>query len=320
MAAASRCWPPAVCWRGHVVISHDIFRLPPTDAAPPMNPSTMTTLPHDRTAYFISDGTGITAETFGMSLLSQFDDLKTRNVRLPFTDSPAKAHEAVARINLAAQNDGRRPLVFSTLANPEISGIVQTANAEYLDLIGTFVQRLEGELGRKASRGVGQFHRIKSPDAYQARIDAINFSLSHDDGQQHAELGTADVILVGVSRCGKTPTSLYLSIQHGIKAANYPLIPEDFDRMRLPEVLYQYKHKLFGLTITPERLHEVRSERRPDSRYASLENCREEVRQAESMMRREGVSMLSTTTKSIEEIAATILTVIEMDDVVPPIV
>ena len=240
--------------------------------------------------------------------------------RLPFTDSPAKAHEAVARINLAAQNDGRRPLVFSTLANPEISGIVQTANAEYLDLIGTFVQRLEGELGRKASRGVGQFHRIKSPDAYQARIDAINFSLSHDDGQQHAELGTADVILVGVSRCGKTPTSLYLSIQHGIKAANYPLIPEDFDRMRLPEVLYQYKHKLFGLTITPERLHEVRSERRPDSRYASLENCRDEVRQAESMMRREGVSMLSTTTKSIEEIAATILTVIEMDDVVPPIV
>ena len=320
MAAASRCWPPAVCWRGHVVISHDIFRLPPTDAAPPMNPSTMTALPHDRTAYFISDGTGITAETFGMSLLSQFDDLKTRNVRLPFTDSPAKAHEAVARINLAAQNDGRRPLVFSTLANPEISGIVQTANAEYLDLIGTFVQRLEGELGRKASRGVGQFHRIKSPDAYQARIDAINFSLSHDDGQQHAELGTADVILVGVSRCGKTPTSLYLSIQHGIKAANYPLIPEDFDRMRLPEVLYRYKHKLFGLTITPERLHEVRSERRPDSRYASLENCRDEVRQAESMMRREGVSMLSTTTKSIEEIAATILTVIEMDDVVPPIV
>ena len=320
MAASSRRWPPAVYWRDHVVISHDIFHLPPTDAAPPMNPSTMTALPHDRTAYFISDGTGITAETFGMSLLSQFDDLKTRNVRLPFTDSPAKAHEAVARINLAAQNDGRRPLVFSTLANPEISGIVQTANAEYLDLIGTFVQRLEGELGRKASRGVGQFHRIKSPDAYQARIDAINFSLSHDDGQQHAELGTADVILVGVSRCGKTPTSLYLSIQHGIKAANYPLIPEDFDRMRLPEVLYQYKHKLFGLTITPERLHEVRSERRPDSRYASLENCRVEVRQAESMMRREGVSMLSTTTKSIEEIAATILTVIEMDDVVPPIV
>lgn len=275
---------------------------------------------HERTAYFISDGTGITSETVAMSLLSQFDDLKTRNVRLPFIDSEAKAHEAVARINLAAQNDGRRPLVFSTLAIPAISEIVQTANACYLDLIGTFVSSLETELGREASRGVGQFHRIKSPDEYQARIDAINFSLSHDDGQQHAELGTADVILVGVSRCGKTPTSLYLSIQHGIKAANYPLIPEDFERMRLPEVLYQYRHKLFGLTISPERLHEVRSERRPDSRYASLENCRDEVRQAESMMRREGVSMLSTTTKSIEEIAATILTVIEMDDVVPPIV
>ena len=287
-----------------------------------MTPAATSSVPHERTAYFISDGTGITAETFGMSLLSQFDGLKTRNVRLPFTDTPTKAHEAVARINNAALYDGKKPLVFSTLANPEISQIVQTANAEYLDLIGTFVQRLEKELTRPASRGVGQYHRIKSPDEYQARIDAINFSLSHDDGQQHAELGTADVILVGVSRCGKTPTSLYLSIQHGIKAANYPLIPEDFDRMRLPEVLYQYKHKLFGLTITPERLHEVRSERRPDSRYASLENCRDEVRQAEKMMRREGVSMLSTTTKSIEEIAATILTVIEMDEGVemPPVI
>ena len=140
---------------------------------------------HERTAYFISDGTGITSETVAMSLLSQFDDLKTRNVRLPFIDSEAKAHEAVARINLTAQNDGRRPLVFSTLAIPAISEIVQTANACYLDLIGTFVSSLETELGRKASRGVGQFHRIKSPDEYQARIDAINFSLSHDDGQRN---------------------------------------------------------------------------------------------------------------------------------------
>lgn len=267
----------------------------------------------ERTAFFISDGTGITAETFGCSMLSQFDDLSTRHVRLPFIDSEDKAHEAVARINSLGASDGQRPLVFSTLANPSISKIVQTADAMYLDLIGTFVARLEGELGRKSSHGVGQYHRIKSPDQYQARIDAINFSLSHDDGQQHAELHTADVILVGVSRCGKTPTSLYLSIQHGIKAANYPLIPEDFERMRLPEELYKYKSKLFGLTITPERLHEVRSERRPDSRYASLANCREEVAHAESMMRREGISMLSTTTKSIEEIAATILTVIQVD-------
>lgn len=269
---------------------------------------------YDRTAYFISDGTGITAETFAMSMLTQFEDLKTRNVRLPFTDTEAKAHEAVARINLAAEHDGCRPLVFSTLANPVISQIIRGARAQYLDLIGTFVASLEQELGRKASHGMGQFHRIKSPDEYQARIDAINFSLSHDDGQQHTELGSADVILVGVSRCGKTPTSLYLSIQHGIKAANYPLIPEDFERMCLPQELYKYKDRLFGLTITPERLHEVRSERRPDSRYASLANCRDEVRQAESMMRREGIAMLSTTTKSIEEIAATILTVIQQDE------
>ncbi|MDO4905047.1 MAG: pyruvate, water dikinase regulatory protein [Lautropia sp.] len=268
-----------------------------------------------RSAFFISDGTGITAETFGCSMLSQFDDLHTRNIRLPFIDTEAKARDAVTRIDQQAEHDKARPIVFSTLANPATSDIIQRANALYLDLMGTFVARLETELGQRSSHSIGQYHRIKSPDEYQARIDAINFSLSHDDGQQHAELGTADVILVGVSRCGKTPTSLYLSIQHGIKAANYPLIPEDFDRRRLPEVLYRYKHKLFGLTIKPERLHEVRSERRLGSRYASLENCREEVREAEAMMRREGIAMLSTTTKSIEEIAATILTVIELDDV-----
>ena len=267
----------------------------------------------ERTAFFISDGTGITAETFGSSLLSQFEDVKLRYVRLSFIDDEQKATDALIRINHQGSLDGKRPIVFSTLVNSRISDIVQTAQALYLNLIATFVEPLEKELGQGSSHGIGRFHRITSPDKYRERIEAINFALAHDDGQQHSELDKADVILVGVSRCGKTPTSLYLAIQHGIKAANYPLIPEDFERWRLPEVLYRFKDKLFGLTITPERLHEVRSERRPGSKYAALASCRAEVSQAESMMRREGIGMLSSTTKSIEEIAATVLTVIQLE-------
>jgi regulator of PEP synthase PpsR (kinase-PPPase family) len=269
--------------------------------------------PPERTAFFVSDGTGITAETFGSSLLSQFEDVRMRYVRLSFIDCEQKAADAVARINQQGRIDGKRPIVFSTLVNTRISDIVQTAAALYLNLIATFVAPLETELGVGSSHSIGRFHRITSPDKYRERIEAINFALAHDDGQLHAELDKADVILVGVSRCGKTPTSLYLAIQHGIKAANYPLVPEDFERWRLPEVLYRFKDKLFGLTITPERLHEVRSERRPNSRYASMASCRAEVAQAESMMRREGIGMLSSTTKSIEEIAATVLTVIQLE-------
>ena len=260
-----------------------------------------------RTVFYVSDGTGITAETFGQSVLTQFEGLAFRHVRLPFIDSLDKADATVARIDAQAQQDGHRPLVFSTLVNPEINRVVRRAQAMFLDLFSTFVEPLEHEFGIKSTHTIGRFHQTADSSKYKARIEAINFALQHDDGQSSAELARADVILVGVSRCGKTPTSLYLAMQHGIKAANYPLIPDDFERRRLPDVLYQYKPRLFGLTITPDRLAEVRHERRPASRYASLVNCRMEVREAESMMRREGITWLSTTTKSIEEIATTVL-------------
>ena len=176
-----------------------------------------------------------------------------------------------------------------------------------LDTFGTFIAPLEQELGLKSNHRVGRFTDISQSKAYNARIEAINFSLEHDDGQTHKDLDSADVILVGVSRSGKTPTSLYLAMQHGMKAANYPLIPDDFERRQLPPALVPHRKKIFGLTIDPLRLSEIRNERRPDSRYASLQNCRYEVSEAEAMMRRAGVRWLSTTTKSIEEIATTIL-------------
>ncbi|NLD69775.1 MAG: kinase/pyrophosphorylase [Limnobacter sp.] len=263
--------------------------------------------PYDRTVFYLSDGTGITAETFGHSLLTQFENLRVRSVRLPFVDSVEKAHEALERIERQGRIDRHRPIVFSTLVDSEINDVVRQANCRFLDLFATFVEPLEMELGERSTHRMGRSHTATNSEAYQRRIAAINFSLAHDDGQQHTELAQADVILIGVSRCGKTPTSLYLAMQHGVKAANYPLIPEDFERGRLPAELYKYKPRLFGLSIAPERLAEVRSERRPGSRYAALENCRYEVAEAEAMMRREGIRWLSTTTKSIEEIATTVL-------------
>jgi [pyruvate, water dikinase]-phosphate phosphotransferase / [pyruvate, water dikinase] kinase len=275
-------------------------------------PDQLSTEPYDRAVFYVSDGTGITAETFGQSLLAQFETMKFRQIRMPFIDSVIKGRELLARIDMQGRKDGRPPIVFSTLVNTEINNVVRQANAVFLDLFATFVEPLEKELGAQSTHSMGRSHTATNSPQYDRRIAAINFSLAHDDGQADRGLPEADIILVGVSRSGKTPTSLYLAMQHGLKAANCPLIPEDFERGRLPEVLYRFKHKLFGLTIAPDRLSEVRNERRPGSKYASLENCRAEVMQAEDMMRREGIRWLSSTHKSIEEIAATILQQIDI--------
>jgi regulator of PEP synthase PpsR (kinase-PPPase family) len=261
----------------------------------------------NRTVFFISDGTGITAETFGNAILAQFE-AQVRRVRLPFLDSVDKAHQAVRQINHAAEIEGKRPLVFATVVNMDVLKVFKDqCHGMMLDMFGTFVEPLEAELGIKSNHRVGRFSDASKSKEYSDRIEAINFSLMHDDGQSHRDLEGSDVILVGVSRSGKTPTSLYLAMQHGLKASNYPLIPEDFERRKLPPALVPHRKKIFGLTIGPERLSEIRNERRPNSRYASLENCRMEVSEGEAMMRREGIRWLSTTTKSIEEIATTIL-------------
>jgi regulator of PEP synthase PpsR (kinase-PPPase family) len=259
-----------------------------------------------RTVFFVSDGTGITAETFGHSVLTQFE-MRFRQIRLPFIDTVDKAHAAARKINEAAAADGFQPIIFSTLVQSELSSVIRQCKGLHMDLFQTFVAPLEQELGLKSTHTIGRSHNIVDSEEYRNRIEAINFSLAHDDGQSHKNLTEADVILVGVSRSGKTPTSLYLAMQYGIKAANYPLIPDDFERGRLPSALYAYKPKIFGLTITPERLSEIRHERRAGSKYASIENCRYEVNEAEAMMKREGIRWLSSTTKSIEEISTTIL-------------
>lgn len=273
----------------------------------------MSQKPPQRTIFYVSDGTGITAETFGNAILKQFE-LTAQHMRQPFVNTPEKLQETINHINQAAQADGVRPIVFSTLVDDDAVWQIKTqSNAMVLDMFGTFMHPLELELDIKSNHSVGRFSDNTAGEKYKNRIEAINFSLAHDDGQTHAELAQSDLILIGVSRSGKTPTSLYLAMQYGLKIANYPLIPEDFDRQQLPAALQPYKNKLYGLSIAPERLSEIRSERRPNSKYASLDNCRHEVAQAEAMMRRAGVRWLSSTHKSIEEISTTILQAMQTD-------
>ncbi len=264
-----------------------------------------------RLVYIVSDGTGITAENFSQSILAQFE-ASFKQIRIPFVDTVDKAHDAVMQINNADPKYGQA-IVFTTLVNPEVNQVVSKANALVLDMFQTFVAPLEQTLGMRSTHAINRLHHNADTDAYKNRIEAINYSLAHDDGQSNQNLADANVILVGVSRVGKTPTSLYLAMQYGLKAANYPLIPEDFERGQLPKDLLPHKQKIYGLTIDADRLCEIRNERRPGSNYAKLENCRYEINEATSMMRRESIPWVSTTSKSIEEIATTILQAIRSD-------
>jgi regulator of PEP synthase PpsR (kinase-PPPase family) len=267
----------------------------------------ITAKPIHRTAFFLSDRTGITVEMLGHSLLSQFENIPLDEITLPYIDSREKATSVVRRINERCVADGARPLVFSTLVNPEIRLIIDSANALHLDCFSIFIAQLEAELGVRSSENVGRSHRVSDTTEYRKRIDAINYALEHDDGLSQKDWNRADVTLVGVSRTGKTPTCLYLALQYGIHAANYPLIPEDFQHGGLPAQIRNVRSKLFGFTIHPDRLHEIRSERKPDSVYASLGNCEYEVRSAEKLMRRAGIPYLDVTSKSIEELATAVL-------------
>jgi hypothetical protein len=260
-----------------------------------------------RTAYFVSDRTGITAEMLGHSLLTQFDDVRFNEITLPFVDSVEKARDVVAQINSQGATDGVRPLVISTLARTEIAQIIGQSNALFLDCFEIFISPLERELGVRASHAIGRTHNVTDFVNYHHRIESVNYTLSHDDGVTNRDLNDADIILVGVSRSGKTPTCLYLAMQFGISAANYPLIPEDFNTMLLPSPLRPLRGKLYGLTIRPERLQQIRTERKPGSKYATLANCEFEVREAEALMRQEGIPYLDATSKSVEELATTIL-------------
>jgi regulator of PEP synthase PpsR (kinase-PPPase family) len=264
-------------------------------------------MPQRRRVYFISDRTGLTVEALGSSLITQFDAIDFLPVTLPFIDTADKAREVVAQVNAAHRDTGKRPLLFSSLVDDAIRAEINKADGLVLDVFERFIVPLEQELGQKSTHTVGRSHSAGNVKDYNHRIEAINYTLAHDDGVTHRGLEEADLVLVGVSRSGKTPTSLYMAMQFGIKAANYPLIPEDLEANRLPPSLIPLKSKVWGLTIQPDRLHQIRKERRPDSKYASLENCCYEISAAEKLMRQADIPFLDSTTKSIEEIATTML-------------
>ncbi len=260
-----------------------------------------------RTVFFVSDQTGVTAETMGHSLLTQFDGLDFRPVTLPFISTVDKAEEAVAKINAVGLEDGTRPVIFSTLVNDDVRTVVRQADCLYLDFFDAFLGPMEQELGQVSSHALGRAHGVTDLAVYTARINATNFALANDDGTHTREYDRADVILIGVSRSGKTPTCLYLALQYGAYAANYPLVDDDLDSRQLPAVVAPFRDRLFGLTIEPERLHQIREERRPGSRYASIAQCTYELRAAEQLFERFGVPYLDTTDCSIEEIASRVL-------------
>ena len=265
-------------------------------------------MPDRRTVFFLSDRTGITAEMLGNSLLTQFEDFSFARITIPFVDSLDKVAEAIRQVNETAEREGQRPIVISSVVDEAMSAIIRRdAHALTLDMFQIFIQPLEAELGAKSSHAAGRTHGMANSHEYFARMEAINFTQSHDDGAATRDLSKAQVILVGVSRCGKTPTSLYLALQFGVRAANFPLTPDDFADKKLPASVLPFRDKLFGLTIHPDRLREIREERRPGSKYAAIASCRYEVREAEAMMHRENIPMLDTSSKSIEEIATTIL-------------
>ncbi len=261
----------------------------------------------NRVAFFISDGTGITAEALGHSLLAQFESINFEQITLPYIDSIEKAHQVVERINKIEQDTGSKPIVFDTIVDQSIRDIIGRAQSFKVDIFATFLSPLEQELEVHSSYTVGKSHAGGSNKSYMARIDAVNYALDNDDGARTRYYDGADVILVGVSRSGKTPTCLYMAMQFGIKAANYPLTEEDLGTMSLPESLQPHKHKIFGLTIDPERLAAIRHERRANSRYSSLNQCYYEVEEVEMLYRQEQIPFLSTTDLSVEEISTRIM-------------
>ncbi len=259
-----------------------------------------------RPVFCVSDHTGVTAEVLAHSLVARFEGWEAKYETRPFVDDRSKAAAVVEEIDRAADR-GPKPIVFSTIIDPELRGVLEQSKGFVIGMFEPFVGMLSEELGLDPTEAIGRYHGIADSSKYQLRLDAVDYSLATDDGIGVEHYGEADVIVTGVSRVGKTPTCLYLAMQYGLRAANFPLTPEQLDERRFPDLLERYKDRLYGLTIDPVQLFQIRQKRRPDSPYASLDRCSEEVAAAEWMFRAKRIPVLDTTVRSIEEISATIL-------------
>ena len=261
---------------------------------------------NSRQVFFLSNGTAITAETLGHSLLAQFPDYSFQTHTIPFVDNLEKTHAVVDEINRHFDEGQQLPIVICTMGDEDLIDIVRQCKALVIDPFGDILPRLEKALSTQHLQP-GQSHRTVNPMLYESRIDAIDYAILHDDGGKTRHYDQADIILIGVSRSGKTPSCLYLALQFGIKAANYPITEEDMDSDRLPEPVQPFKDRLYGLTTDLQRLINIRQERRPNSRYASAEQCRFELRVVEDMYLRHGIPYINTSSMSVEEISARII-------------
>jgi len=259
-----------------------------------------------RAAFFVSDSTGITAETLGSALLVNFPGIRFDRHTIPFVDTVEGACDVVAEIDRAAMA-GRNPVVFTTVKQSVLRDVLARAQAVMIDLLAGHLTELEDALGTTASEQLGQYHGVGDMEKYHDRMRAVEYAIEHDDGQSRRALDIADVIIIAPSRCGKTPTTMYLALQYGLLVANYPLTDEDFPTDGLPRMIAPYAPRCFGLITTPLRLSQVRHERRPSSRYSSLAQCTLELRRAEDLYRRNRVPFLNSATKSVEEMSAVII-------------
>jgi len=260
-----------------------------------------------RSVFFISDRTGITTESLGAALLTKFPSIEFHKESLPFIDSETKVAQALLKIKKRHNVDGSRPIILTSITNPELRDKFELPFALHIDFFQEFIPKLEHELATIATSIVGVSHGMGDPEKYNSRIAAIDFALINDDGISVKNFEEADVILVGVSRVAKTPTCIYLATNYGIKAANYPFAELDLINMHLPKILNPFREKLFGLSTDASRLHNVREERLPNTHYSSLANCEFEVAAAEKLMYNDGIEYVNTSHKSIEEIAVAII-------------
>ncbi len=266
----------------------------------------MTDTPAPRPVYFVSDSTGVTAETLGNALLANFPGVSFRRRTIPFVDTAAGAEAVVRAIDEAAAT-GPLPILFRTVKSVRVRDVLTTAHATHIDLLGGHLTELEETLGTTASEQLGQFHTVGDSETYFARMRAVEYAIEHDDGQSYRALDQADVIIIAPSRCGKTPTTMYLALQYGLRVANYPITDDDFPTDDLPRAVRPFRSRCFGLTTTPLRLSQVRHERRPNSTYSSLAQCTLELRRAEDLYRRTRVPFVNSSTKSVEEMSAVIM-------------
>lgn len=258
-----------------------------------------------RPAFYISDGTAITSEVFGHALLSLFP-VEFEHHTISFVETAEKALEAKEKINAASKRTGQPALVFHTFVNPEIREIIDSCDGVIYNFLEHFISPLENVLDIKAKPKAHRTHSMHE-NSYDYRIDAVNYALANDDGSNISNYEDADIILVGVSRSGKTPSSLYLALQYGVKAANYPFTEEDLEDLRLPSFLIPHKKKMFGLTIDADRLMDIRNNRMANSKYSSARQCRMELREVEKLYKKEKIPFINTTKFSVEEITAKIL-------------